>query len=111
MKRISFDEALKMYDMDFFDLADLADTKRKSLHGKKTYFNSNRHINPTNVCKDVCKFCAYSASRKNPHQYTMEHEEIMETVKDAYALGITEVHIVSAHNPTAGLDWYMGALK
>jgi len=49
MKRLSFDDAMKMYDMDFFDLAELADEKRKSLHGKKTYFNSNRHINPTNV--------------------------------------------------------------
>lgn len=111
MQRLSFDEAMKMYDMDFFDLAELADKKRKALHGKKTYFNSNRHINPTNVCKDVCKFCAYSASRKNPHQYTMEHEEIMKVVDDAYARGITEVHIVSAHNPTAGLDWYMDAFK
>ncbi len=111
MKRLSFDDAMKMYDMEFFDLAELADAKRKSLHGKKTYFNSNRHINPTNVCKDVCKFCAYSASRKNPHQYTMEHEEILEIVKNAHARGITEVHIVSAHNPTAGLDWYMGAFK
>ena len=111
MSRISFDEALKMYDMEFFDLAELADKKRKELHGKKTYFNINRHINPTNVCKDVCKFCAYSASRKNPNQYTMSHDEIMEIVKDIDSRGITEVHIVSAHNPNTGLEWYLEIFK
>ncbi|MDD2358082.1 MAG: aminofutalosine synthase MqnE [Thiovulaceae bacterium] len=111
MSRISFDEALKMYDMEFFDLAQLADKKRKELHGKKTYFNINRHINPTNVCKDVCKFCAYSASRKNPNQYTMSHDEIMEIVKDIDSRGIKEVHIVSAHNPNTGLEWYLEIFK
>ncbi len=111
MSRISFEEALKMYDMEFFDLAQLADEKRKELHGKKTYFNINRHINPTNVCKDVCKFCAYSASRKNPNQYTMSHDEIMNIVKDIDSRGIKEVHIVSAHNPNTGLEWYLEIFK
>jgi aminodeoxyfutalosine synthase len=111
MSRVTFDEALKMYEMDFFDLAQMADTKRKELHGKKSYFNINRHINPTNVCKDVCKFCAYSASRKNPNQYTMSHEEIMEIVKDIDSRGIKEVHIVSAHNPNTGLEWYLEIFK
>ena len=111
MSRISFEQAMQMYDMEFFDLAQLADEKRKELHGNKTYFNINRHINPTNVCKDVCKFCAYSASRKNPNQYTMSHEEIMEIVKDIDARGITEVHIVSAHNPNTGLQWYLDIFK
>jgi aminodeoxyfutalosine synthase len=111
MSRISFDEALKMYDMEFFDLAELADKKRQELHGKKTYFNINRHINPTNVCKDVCKFCAYSASRKNPNQYTMSHDEIMNIVKDIDSRGIKEVHIVSAHNPNTGLEWYLEIFK
>lgn len=111
MSRVSFDEALKMYEMDFFDLAEMADKKRQELHGKKTYFNINRHINPTNVCKDVCKFCAYSASRKNPNQYTMSHEEIMNIVQDIDSRGIKEVHIVSAHNPNTGLEWYLEIFK
>lgn len=110
-KRIDFEEALTLYDMDFFELGELADAKRQELHGKKTYFNINRHINPTNVCKDVCKFCAYSATRKNPNQYTMTHEEIMEIVKDIDSRGAKEVHIVSAHNPNTGLEWYLEIFK
>ena len=109
--RINFEDAIKLYDMDFFELGDLADTRRKELHGNKTYFNINRHINPTNVCADVCKFCAYSATRKNPNQYTMSHEDIMEIVADIDKRGAKEVHIVSAHNPNVTLEWYLGIFK
>ncbi|NPA66121.1 MAG: aminofutalosine synthase MqnE [Epsilonproteobacteria bacterium] len=111
MSRIDFDTALKLYDADFFDLGEKADEIRKKLHGKKTYFNINRHINPTNVCKDICKFCAYSASRKNPNQYTMTHEEILSIVEEIDKKGAKEVHIVSAHNPNVSLDWYLGIFK
>jgi aminodeoxyfutalosine synthase len=110
-KRIDFDEALSLYDMDFFELGVLADGVRVKKHGKKTYFNINRHINPTNVCADVCKFCAYSATRKNPNQYTMSHEQIMDIVKDVHSRGAKEVHIVSAHNPNTGLEWYLEIFK
>ncbi len=110
-ERINFDEALALYDYDLFELGELADIKRQELHAKKSYFNINRHINPTNVCKDICKFCAYSASRKNPNQYTMTHEEIMAIVDDIVKRDIKEVHIVSAHNPETGLQWYLDIFK
>ena len=110
-KKINAEEALSLYEMDFFELGDLADTKRKALHGKKTYFNINRHINPTNVCADICKFCAYSANRKNPNPYAMSHDEIMNIVKDVESRGVKEVHIVSAHNPDTGLEWYLEIFK
>lgn len=110
-KRIDEKDALKLYDLDLFTLGKLADKKRISMYGKKTYFNINRHINPTNVCKDICKFCAFSANRKNPNPYTMTHEQIMDIVKESEANGIKEVHIVSAHNPSAGLQWYMDIFK
>jgi len=111
MNRIDFDEAMKLWDMDFFELGRKADEIRKEKFGKKTYFNINRHINPTNICADVCKFCAYSANRKNPNPYTMTHEEIMNIVKDVESRGAKEVHIVSAHNPDAGLEWYLEIFK
>ena len=63
------------------------------------------------MCKDVCQFCAYSASRKNPDQWTMTHEEILDIVKNSSKNDIKEVHIVSAHNPHTGLQWYMDVFK
>ncbi|MCT7548199.1 aminofutalosine synthase MqnE [Aliarcobacter butzleri] len=110
-ERLQCEDAIKLYDLDLFTLATYANKIRTEKHGKKTYFNINRHINPTNICKDVCQFCAYSASRKNPHQYTMSHEEILEIVKNSSKNNIKEVHIVSAHNPHTGLKWYMDVFK
>ncbi|NPA59489.1 MAG: aminofutalosine synthase MqnE [Epsilonproteobacteria bacterium] len=109
--RIDFKTAMKLWDMDFFELGKKADDIRQSLHGKKSYFNINRHINPTNVCADICKFCAYSANRKNPNPYTMKHDEILKIVKDVESRGAKEVHIVSAHNPDTGLEWYLEIFK
>jgi aminodeoxyfutalosine synthase len=111
MDRIDFKTALKLYDEDLFTLGEMADAKRKELHGKKTYFNINRHINPTNICADVCKFCAYAANRKNPNPYTMSHEEIMEIVDKIVEEGVKEVHIVSAHNPDTGIEWYLDIFR
>lgn len=111
MDRIDFETALKLYDEDLFTLGEMADKKRQELHGKKTYFNINRHINPTNICADVCKFCAYAANRKNPNPYTMTHEEIMEIVDKIVKEGVKEVHIVSAHNPDTGIKWYLDIFR
>ncbi len=105
--RLNYEDGLALYELDLFTLASFADKKRKFLYGKKAFFNVNRHINPTNICKDICKFCAFSSNRKNPNPYTMSHEEILNSVKKSYKNGIKEVHIVSAHNPATGLNWYL----
>lgn len=110
-ERLNQQEGEALYELDLYTLGELADEIRKKKYGQKSYFNINRHINPTNVCADICKFCAYSASRKNPNQYTMSHEEILEIVKNSVAKGAKEVHIVSAHNPIAGVAWYMDIFK
>ncbi|MGB6330023.1 MAG: aminofutalosine synthase MqnE [Halarcobacter sp.] len=110
-ERLSYEDAIKLYDLDLFTLASYANKIREEKHGKKTYFNINRHINPTNVCKDVCQFCAYSASRKNPKPYTLKHEEIMNMVEESSKNDIKEVHIVSAHNPETGLEWYLDIFR
>ena len=110
-QRLSYEEALELYDLDLFVLASYANKIREEKHGKKTYFNINRHINPTNICKDVCQFCAYSSSRKNPNPYTMSHEQILDIVEASSKNDIKEVHIVSAHNPDTGLQWYLDVFR
>ncbi len=96
----------RFYDRELFDLGKEADDIRSRLYGKKTFFNVNRHINPTNICADVCKFCAYSATRKNPNQYTLGVDEILQIVENSTKNGVKELHIVGAHNPVLDIDWY-----
>ncbi len=97
---------LELYEKNLLDLGVMADNIRKEKWQKKLFFNSNIHVNPTNVCKDVCKFCAFSASRKNPNPYSMTTEQIISKI-DGVKNEITEVHIVGAHNPDMGLSFYL----
>ena len=110
-KRLEYEDGVALYDLDLFTLGKYANKKRKALYQNKAFFNINRHINPTNICKDICKFCAFSANRKNPNPYTMTHDEILKILDESVKHNITEVHIVSAHNQDAGLDWYMGIFR
>ena len=106
--RLELEDGIALYELDLFTLGHYANKIRRHRHGNKAFFNINRHINPTNICKDICKFCAFSANRKNPNPYTMSHEEILSILDDSVTnRGITEVHIVSAHNPDTGLEWYL----
>lgn len=110
-ERLNEEQTNKLWDLDLFTLARFAHLRRTKLHGKKVYFNMNRHINPTNICADTCKFCAFSAHRKNPNPYLMSHEEIMQVVDETVARGTKEVHIVSAHNKDTTWQWYLGIFK
>jgi len=110
-EELSIKEANALYDLPLFELGRAAQKIRVEKFGKKTYFNINRHINPSNICKDVCKFCAFSAHRKNPNPYTLSIEECVDIAKKAYSKGAKEVHVVSAHNPEAGYDYYMNIVK
>ncbi|EDH7417155.1 aminofutalosine synthase MqnE [Campylobacter coli] len=110
-ERLNENEANALWDLDLFTLAKFAHKKRTKFYGKKVYFNINRHINPTNICADTCKFCAFSAHRKNPNPYLMSHEEIMKIVDDTITRGAKEVHIVSAHNKDTSWQWYLEIFK
>ncbi len=110
-ERLNFEDGVKLYELDIYTLGKFADKKRRELYANKTFFNINRHINPTNVCRDVCKFCGFSANRKNPNSYTMSLEEVLQIARNSIKNGAKELHIVSAHNDKVGLEWYFDMFK
>ena len=111
-QRLEFDDAIKLYDLDLFTLGKYANKIREAKNGKKVYFNINRHINPTNLCADVCKFCAFSSHRQSAEKsYTMSYEQIIEAVDKSVLNGAKEIHIVSAHNPNVSWQWYLEIFK
>ena len=56
----------------------MANFVRERLHGDTTYFNVNRHINPTDVCVASCRLCAFGKKAKDPNAYTMSLEQVWE---------------------------------
>ena len=47
---------------DIFTLGNLASHVAKRINGDRAFFVVNRHINPTNICINRCRFCAFSRS-------------------------------------------------
>ena len=79
-ERLSFEDGVALYrSPDILALGYMANLVRERLHGDMTYFNVNRHINPTDVCVASCRLCAFGKKAKDPTSYTMSLEQVWET--------------------------------
>ena len=94
-------------------LGRLADTVRRRLNGNVTYFNVNRHINPTNICVYTynCKFCSFAALPGESHAWQMSHEDVYAHAADQGGNAVTEFHIVGGLHPDLSLDWYLEMMR
>src|SRR6476620_4190763 len=82
-ERISDEDCLALFEKASLGFAgSLANFIRERLHGNKTYFNRNFHIEPTNVCVFSCKFCSYSRlyARKD-EGWELSIDQILDIVK------------------------------
>jgi aminodeoxyfutalosine synthase len=96
---------------DIHAIGRLANLVRTRLHGNRTYYNRNRHINYTNVCALSCKFCSFYRKRGEEGAYEMPLEQVIETAVKARAAGATEVHIVGGLHPWLKFDYYLDMLR
>jgi len=70
-QRLGMDEAIALYrSPDLLAVGWLANHVREKKHGNVTYYNVNRHINPTNVCVAHCQLCAFGRDPHAPGAYT-----------------------------------------
>src|SRR5436190_16506765 len=92
--RLDADDALALYRSgDILAVGWLANSVRERMHGDRTYFNVNRHINPTNVCVAACRLCAFGRKKDTPGAYTMALEGAFETAASGYTEAVTEFYI------------------
>ncbi|MEY3343219.1 MAG: aminofutalosine synthase MqnE [Bacteroidota bacterium] len=107
-ERITIDECVMLYENgDIGFLGELADQVRENRHGKKTFFNRNFHIEPTNVCVFSCNFCSYSRQYKNREQgWELSLQDMMDKVRAYDGVPVTEVHIVGGVHPKMDLDFF-----
>jgi aminodeoxyfutalosine synthase len=96
---------------DIHAIGRLANLVRTRLHGNRTYYNRNRHINYTNVCALSCKFCSFYRKRGEEGAYEMSLEQVIETAVKAQQNGATEVHIVGGLHPWLKFDYYLDMLR
>jgi len=109
---LSYDDGLTLFaSRDIHGIGRLANSVRTKLHGDKTFYNRNRHINYTNVCALSCKFCSFYRKRGEEGAYEMSVEQVIATAEKAAASGATEVHIVGGLHPWLKFDYYLDMLR
>jgi len=112
-ERLSAEDGLALYAApDLLWLGRLARLAQRRVSGDFVYFNVNRHLNLTNICKAKCAFCSFRRDKGEEGGYTMTIEEAVATaVQTAAALEITELHIVNGLHPDLPFDYYLEALR
>ena len=107
-QRLSFEDGVALYrSPDILAIGWLANHVRERMHGDVTYFNVNRHINPTNVCVAACRLCAFGRKKDAPGAYTMALEEAFQTAASGYTEAVTEFHIVGGLHPDLPFQYYL----
>ncbi|WP_088189460.1 aminofutalosine synthase MqnE [Desulfosporosinus sp. FKA] len=111
-KRLDFEDGVRlMKSRDILALGYMANLIREQKNGNKTYFIVNRHINHTNVCTNLCHFCAYGVKKEDPQAFTLSLEDIEKAALEATQEGVSEIHILGGLNPDLPFEYYLEMLQ
>ena len=111
-ERLSREDGLALYEApDLHLVGALANHVRERLHGDRAYFNVNQHINYTNICNKLCRFCAFQRLPKQEGAYVMSPEVIAGKITEQLSEPVTEVHMVAGIHPKLGYDYYLDILR
>ncbi len=112
-ERLSFDEGVALFEKASLPyVGALANYVREKLHGDKTYFNRNFHIEPTNVCVFSCNFCSYSRLYAHREEgWELSKEQMMQIIQKYDGKPVTEVHIVGGVHPKMNLYFFEDLLR
>ena len=133
-ERLTFEDGVRLFETrDIHALGHMANVVRERLHGMRTFYNVNRHINYTNYCVLRCKFCSFyrpygktarvgadggnvpalepqglpiADGPGDSDGYEVSVDEVIDRARQAYAHGATEVHIVGGLHPNLPLSYY-----
>ncbi|HEY0707572.1 MAG TPA: radical SAM protein, partial [Polyangia bacterium] len=112
---LDFDDGVALFQHpNLMELGALANEVRQRLHGDRTYFNRNFHINATNVCVASCMFCSFARLKEgDPDASTMTHEEAWGRLQKRVDAGepVTEIHIVNGLHDGLPFEYYTELLR
>ena len=94
---------------NLIEVGALANEVRERLHGDRTYFNRNLHINATNVCVASCMFCSFARLKEGDQgAYTMKLDEAWAKLQERVDRNepVTEIHIVNGLHDGLPFDYY-----
>ena len=111
-RRLSADDGLLLYECpDLPAIGYLANLVRETRHGDLTYYVRNQHINYTNICNKLCKFCSFYVKPKDDRGYVLDPEQVARRIHDYGDAPITEIHMVGGVNPRLPYQYYLDLMR
>ncbi|MFQ5451025.1 MAG: aminofutalosine synthase MqnE [Nitrospinaceae bacterium] len=111
-ERLSFADGVTLWTtFDLLGVGHLANLLRERVHGDNTYFIDNRHINPTNICINSCRFCAFGVKKDDPTAYEKSLQEIFSDAENHQGGRVSEFHIVGGLHPDLPYRYYVEMLQ
>jgi aminodeoxyfutalosine synthase len=111
-ERLSTEDGLALYACpDLHAVGALANFARERLHGDLAYFNVNQHVNYTNLCNKLCRFCAFQRLPGQPGAWLLTPQEVAQKVRDRLQDPVTEVHMVAGVWPKIPYEYYLEILR
>lgn len=111
-ERISFEDGVFLDErVDLFTLGRLANLIRERKNGNYAFYNTNIHLNPTNVCVYRCRFCAFRADLRAEKAYVFTDDMLRERILEGRAQGATEIHVVGGLHHQKPFDWYLNVIR
>ena len=111
-ERLSREDGVLLYEHpDLNAVGFLANRVRERLNGNVAYYNINQHINPTNICENSCRFCAFSRRPGDPDAYALTLDQFRTRVKENLHEPITEIHMVGGVNPDLPFEFYLEMIR
>ena len=111
---LSHADGLALYQHpNLMEVGALANLVRERLHGDRTYFNRNLHINPTNVCMASCKLCSFSRRRVDEEgAFVLGVDQAVAKLRARLDVGdrVTEVHVVGGLHDGLPFDYFTSLL-
>lgn len=112
-QRLTREDGIRLFSCtDLAWLGAMADYVRKKKCGDIVYYNVNCHVNLTNMCKSLCKFCAFGREKDAEGAYAMSKEQAIAVVRDAMKdPNMAGLHVVSGLHPDWSFEDYLGILQ
>ena len=110
-QRLTLSDGLLLYaHPNLSEVGRLSNCVRTARFDSYAFFNSNVHVNQTNVCVLACKFCAFRRSKRASDAYSLDVEAYLEDLAQ-YADFVDEVHSVGGLHPDWDVEHYESLFK
>ena len=111
-ERLTAADGMRLYGTPHLNAVGyLANLVRERQCGNVAWYVRNQHINYTNVCNKLCRFCSFYVKPKDPNGYVLSPDDIRERVRRYIGLPISEIHMVAGINPRLPYGYYLDIVR